>query len=35
MPVTDKPTQEPTAGKVLPRERVLTALRFEQPDICP
>jgi uroporphyrinogen decarboxylase len=33
--VTDKPTQKPTAGKVLPRERVLTALRFEQPDICP
>jgi uroporphyrinogen decarboxylase len=35
MHMTDKSTQEPTAGKILPRERVLTALRFEQPDICP
>jgi uroporphyrinogen decarboxylase len=31
----DKPTREPAAGNVLPRERVLAALRFEQPDICP
>ena len=35
MHMTDKPTQEPAAGKILPRERVLAALRFEQSDICP
>jgi uroporphyrinogen decarboxylase len=33
--MADKPNHEPAAGKVLPRERVLTALRFEQSDICP